>query len=105
LLKNILEMAGYKVTTSVDGADAFTKAQAGDFDIVVSDVDMPRMNGFELTTKIRNNRKLSELPVVLVTALGSREDRERGIEVGADAYLVKSNFEQKNLLEIIKKLI
>jgi two-component system chemotaxis sensor kinase CheA len=105
LIKNILETAGYQVTTSVDGADAFTKARTGDFDIVVSDVDMPKMNGFELTAKIRSDKKLSEIPVVLVTALESREDRERGIEVGADAYIIKSSFDQTNLLEIIKKLI
>jgi len=105
LIKNILETAGYQVITSVDGADAFTKARTGDFDIIISDVDMPKMNGFELTTKIRNDKKLSEIPVVLVTALESREDRERGIEVGADAYIIKSSFDQTNLLEIIKKLI
>jgi two-component system chemotaxis sensor kinase CheA len=105
LIKNILETAGYRVTTAVDGADAFTKARTGDFDIVVSDVDMPKMNGFELTAKIRGDKKLSETPVVLVTALESREDREHGIEVGADAYIIKSSFDQGNLLEIIKKLI
>ena len=105
LIKNILETAGYQVTTAVDGADAFTKARTSDFDIIVSDVDMPKMNGFELTLKIKNDKKLSEIPVVLVTALESREDRERGIEVGADAYIIKSSFDQSNLLEIIKKLI
>jgi two-component system chemotaxis sensor kinase CheA len=105
LLKNILETAGYQVTTSIDGADAFTKARMEGFDLIVSDVDMPRMNGFELTAKIRNDRKLGETPVVLVTALESREDRERGIEVGADAYIVKSSFDQTNLLGIIRKLI
>jgi two-component system, chemotaxis family, sensor kinase CheA len=105
LIKNILETAGYQVTTAVDGADAFTKARMGDFDIVVSDVDMPKMNGFELTAKIRSDKKLSEIPVVLVTALESREDKEHGIEVGADAYIIKSSFDQTNLLEIIKKLI
>jgi two-component system chemotaxis sensor kinase CheA len=105
LIKNILETAGYQVTTAVDGADAFTKARTGDFDIVVSDVDMPKMNGFELTAKIRSDKKLSEIPVVLVTALESREDQEHGIEVGADAYIIKSSFDQTNLLEIIKKLI
>jgi two-component system chemotaxis sensor kinase CheA len=105
LIKNILETAGYQVTTSVDGADAFSKVSSDDFDIVVSDVDMPRMNGFELTARIRQDYKLHELPVVLVTALGSREDRERGIEAGADAYIVKSNFDQTDLINIIKKLI
>jgi two-component system chemotaxis sensor kinase CheA len=105
LLKSILESAGYQVTTAVDGLDAFTKARSQDFDLLVSDVDMPRMNGFELTTKIKNDNKLNEIPVILVTALESREDREKGIEVGADAYIVKSSFDQENLLEVIKKLI
>jgi two-component system chemotaxis sensor kinase CheA len=105
LIKNILETAGYSITTAIDGTDAYTRARSNDFDLIVSDVDMPRMNGFELIMKIRNDKRLCELPVVLVTALGSREDRERGIEVGADAYIVKSSFDQANLLEIIKKLI
>lgn len=105
MLKNILETAGYQVITAVDGTDAFTKARTGDFDIVVSDVDMPKLNGFELTAKIRSDKKLSEIPVVLITALESRDDRERGIEVGADAYIIKSSFDQTNLLEIIRKLI
>jgi len=105
LLKNILETAGYRVNTSIDGAEAFTKASTGDFDIIVSDVDLPKLNGFELTLKIKSDKKLSETPVVLVTSLESPDDRERGIEVGADAYLIKSSFDQSNLLEIIKKLI
>jgi two-component system, chemotaxis family, sensor kinase CheA len=105
LIKNILETAGYSVTTAIDGTDAFTRARSNDFDLIVSDVDMPRMNGFELIMKIRNDKRLCKLPVVLVTALESYEDRERGIEVGADAYIVKSNFDQAGLLEIIKKLI
>jgi two-component system chemotaxis sensor kinase CheA len=105
LIKNILETAGFKVSTAVDGLDAFTQARSAEFDLVVSDVDMPRMSGFELTSKIRNDKKLGELPVVLVTALEAREDRERGIEVGANAYIVKSSFDQSNLLEVIKQLI
>jgi len=105
LLKNILETAGYQVTTAIDGADAFVKACNSDFDLVVSDVDMPKMNGFELTAKIRNDKKLCEIPVILVTALESRDDREHGIEVGADAYIIKSSFDQANLLEVIRKLV
>jgi len=105
LIKNILETAGYRVATAVDGIDAFTQVRSGEFDLVVSDVDMPRMSGFELTARIRADRKLGELPVVLVTALESREDRERGIEVGANAYIVKSSFDQSNLLEVIRRLI
>ena len=105
LLKNILESAGYRVTTAFDGLDAFTQIRSDVFDLVVSDVDMPRMNGFELTLKIRNDKKVSDIPIILVTALQSREDRERGIDAGADAYIVKSSFDQGNLLEVIKRLI
>lgn len=105
LLKSILESAGFQVNTAVDGADAFVQLQAGEFDLLVSDVDMPRMSGFELTAKIRSDKKLGELPVVLVTALESRDDRERGVDVGANAYVIKSSFDQSNLLEVIDKLI
>jgi two-component system chemotaxis sensor kinase CheA len=105
LLKNILETAGYNVKTAVDGIDALTALKTEHFDSVVSDVDMPRMNGFDLTAKIRSDRKLADLPVVLVTALESREDRERGVDVGANAYIIKSSFDQSNLLEVIKRLI
>jgi two-component system chemotaxis sensor kinase CheA len=105
LLKNILETSGYVVTTAVDGIDAMTRLKTEKFDAVVSDVDMPRMNGFNLTEKIRGDKKLAELPVVLVTALESREDRERGIDVGANAYIVKSSFDQSNLLETMRRLM
>lgn len=105
LLKNILESAGYQVVTAVDGVDAYTALRTGEFDLVVSDVDMPRMNGFDLTAKIRADKQWSELPVVLVTSLGSREHRERGIDVGANAYIVKSSFDQSNLLEVIERLV
>nr|MDA8085641.1 response regulator [Nitrospiraceae bacterium] len=105
LLKNIIEAAGYNVKTAVDGIDAFTILRTEDFDLVASDIDMPRMNGLDLTAKIRADKRLSNLPVVLITALESREDRERGIEVGANAYIVKSSFDQSNLLEVIKRLL
>lgn len=105
LLNNILEAAGYDIATAVDGVDAFTQLRSGEFDIVVSDVDMPRMNGFDLTAKIRGDKKLADLPVVLLTALESRAHRERGVEVGASAYIIKSSFDQSNLLEVIRRLI
>jgi two-component system chemotaxis sensor kinase CheA len=104
LLKGILESAGYEVKTAIDGIDGFTVLRAEHFDLVVSDVEMPRMNGFDLTARIRADRALAELPVVLVTALESREDRERGIDVGASAYLVKSSLDQSNLLEALRRL-
>lgn len=105
LLKNILESSGYQVTTAIDGADALTVLKTGGFDLVVSDVEMPRMDGFELTAKIRADQRLAELPVVLVTALSSRQHQERGNDVGANAYIVKSSFDQTNLLEVIRKLV
>ena len=105
LLKNILESSGYDVTTSVDGAEAYSALRTQDFDLVVSDIEMPRMDGFELTSNIRSDEQLSHLPVVLVTSLGSREDRERGIDVGANAYIVKGSFDQNNLLETVERLI
>jgi two-component system chemotaxis sensor kinase CheA len=105
LLKNILESVGYRVTTAVDGIDAYTALKTASFDLIVSDVEMPRMDGFDLTAKVRADKQLAELPVVLVTALESREHRERGIDVGANAYIVKSNFDQSNLLKIVRRLI
>jgi two-component system, chemotaxis family, sensor kinase CheA len=105
LIKNILESAGHLVKTAVDGIDALTLLKTESFDLVVSDVDMPRMNGFDLTLKIRTDQKLAELPVVLVTALDSIADRERGIDVGASAYIVKSSFDQSNLLEVVRRLL
>nr|WP_319537526.1 response regulator [uncultured Methanospirillum sp.] len=105
LLKNILEGAGYLVETAVDGVDALIKLKQKPVDIVVSDVDMPRMNGFVLTEKIRADPAFAEIPVILVTSLDSREDREHGITVGATAYIVKSNFDQSNLLEVISRHI
>ena len=105
LVKSILESAGYEVVATVDGMDALTRLKTEPFDLVVSDVDMPRMNGFELTARIRADKKLSELPVVLVTALSAQKDREYGIEVGANAYIVKSDFDQSNLIEIIRRLL
>ncbi|MDD5167534.1 MAG: response regulator [Syntrophales bacterium] len=105
LLRNILETAGYEVKTAVDGVDAFTYLQVEMVDLIVSDVQMPRMDGFELTQKIRANKRLADLPVILVTSMESPEDRKRGIDAGADAYMVKSSFDQDNLLEMIRRLI
>lgn len=104
MIKSILESAGYRVQTAVDGMDAFTQLRASRFDLVVSDVEMPRLNGFDLTARIRADKKLAELPIVLVTALETREDRERGIDVGANAYLVKSSFDQDDLLDAVRRL-
>jgi len=105
LLKEILESAGYTVSTAIDGEDAFAALQKTPFDLVVSDVEMPRMNGFALTDKIRHDERYTQLPVVLVTGLESQGDRERGVAVGVSAYVVKGSFDQSNLLETIRNLI
>jgi len=104
LLKNILEASGFQVATAIDGADALAQLKTEPFDIVISDVEMPRLDGFQLTAAIRGDQRLAELPVILVTGLESRADRERGIEVGANAYVVKSSFDQSSLVEVIQKL-
>jgi two-component system chemotaxis sensor kinase CheA len=105
LLHDILLSSGYTVKTAVDGIDALTCLREEEYHMVVSDVEMPRMNGFELTEAIRRDEKMRELPVVLVTGLESKEDRERGFDVGANAYIIKSSFDQSNLLEVISRLI
>ncbi len=105
LLKNILETAGYSVATAIDGMEGYARLKENPADLVVSDVDMPRMNGIDMTSKIRSDKSVAAIPVVLVTSLSRREDRERGMEAGASAYIVKSNFDQGNLLEVIERLI
>ena len=105
LLRGVLEAAGYRVTVAVDGEDAYAKLRADNFDLLISDIDMPRLNGFDLTARVRADAQLLALPVVLVTSLASVADRERGIDVGASAYIVKSNFEEGNLLAAIQRLL
>jgi two-component system chemotaxis sensor kinase CheA len=103
--RNLFENAGYSVIVAADGLEAWSVLQSEKVDLVVSDVDMPRMNGFELTETIRKDSRLGDLPIVLVTALETRDDKERGVRTGANAYVLKSSFDQSNLLEIVGRLI
>jgi len=105
LMKNILERSGYEVETAYDGVDGYQKVVEGGIDLIISDVDMPRMNGFDMTAQIRAKNEISNIPVIIVTSLSSREDLKKGKEVGANGYIIKSNFAQSNLVEIIEKLI
>ncbi len=105
LLKNILEATGYQISTAIDGQDGFEQLKAGSFDGVVADVEMPRQDGISLTRQIRSDSGLATLPVILVTSLDAPADRERGMEAGADAYIVKSSFDQSNLLEVLERLL
>ena len=103
--KRILEKAGYEVITALDGLDAFNKLHTCSFDAVVSDIQMPNMDGISLTVKIRENKNYSELPIILVTSLASNEDKQKGAEVGANAYITKDSFNQKVLLETLQRLV
>jgi len=102
---SVLEAAGYEVITGVDGADAWRLLQERGADLVVSDVEMPRMDGLQLCQTIRASQRFRDLPVVLVTALETAEHRAKGLEVGADAYLAKSSFDQEGLLTTIRDLL
>ncbi|MGI0481290.1 Hpt domain-containing protein [Geminocystis sp. CENA526] len=103
--KRILEGAGFEVVTAVDGLDAWHKIKTRKFDAVVSDIQMPNLNGLEFTTKIRQDHQFSELPVILVSSLASDDDRKRGAEAGANAYIIKGKFNQDILIETIQRLI
>jgi two-component system, chemotaxis family, sensor kinase CheA len=105
LLKGVLESAGYRVSTAVDGVDALNRLRDGEFDLVVSDVEMPRLDGFGLTARLRADKQWAKLPVVLMTTLGSGADHQRGMEAGASAYIVKSGFDQGKLLDVIRGLV
>ena len=103
LEKDILEAAGFDVTTAVDGEDALAKLNEKSFDIVISDVQMPSLDGIGLTERIKNSDRFKNIPVILVTSLQTEADKRRGIEVGADAYLTKSTFDEKHFLGIIQQ--
>jgi two-component system chemotaxis sensor kinase CheA len=105
LEKSILESAGYEVIAVADGQEAWRVLQERPVDLVVSDVEMPRMDGFTLAETIRGSRQWGRLPVVLVSALASDADRARGLAVGANAYIVKASFEQRELLETVAQLL
>jgi two-component system, chemotaxis family, sensor kinase CheA len=106
LEKNILEAAGYLVELATDGEEALNSLMTSELpDLIVCDITMPRLDGLALTRQIKSDKRLGSIPVVLVTSLGSPADKARGIEVGADAYIVKSSFDQTNLLDTIEQLI
>jgi two-component system, chemotaxis family, sensor kinase CheA len=105
LLRNIMIGAGYDVETAVDGADGWSKVQQHRFDCVVSDIEMPNMNGWDLCARVKRETRLAETPFVLITSLSKDEERRRGLELGADAYMVKGLFNEQELLDTIERLI
>ena len=105
LEKSILEAAGYEVVTAADGEAGWKLLQEQNVNLVITDIELPRMDGFELTEAIRRSKRSHELPVILISARSNDRDKARGIEVGADAYIVKSTFDQKELLEALGQLL
>jgi two-component system chemotaxis sensor kinase CheA len=105
LERSILELAGYAVMVATDGAHAWQLLQEHQVDVVVSDIDMPRMDGVTLCRKIRSSSRFADLPVVLVTSLHSDVDRQRGLDAGADAYLTKTGFDRGELLATLGRLL
>ena len=105
LQKNILLAAGYESEIASDGIEALECLHRNDWDLVVADVDMPRMTGFELTERIRSDEQLRDIPVIIVTSRDTVDDRRRGFEVGADAYVLKREFDQSHLLDTVRRLI
>ncbi len=103
--KRILEDAGYEVVVAVDGLDALNALGRRSFAAVVSDINMPNMDGLMLTARIRQEPRYKDLPVILVTSLASDDDKRRGLEVGANAYIPKPSFDQRVLLETLRRLI
>jgi two-component system chemotaxis sensor kinase CheA len=105
LQKSILIAAGYDAEIAHDGTEALEMLHQRAWDLVVADVDMPRMDGFELTARLRADERLRSVPVIIVTARESAEDRRRGFEAGADAYVLKREFDQMRLLDTVQRLI
>jgi two-component system chemotaxis sensor kinase CheA len=103
--KRILEDAGYEVVDAADGVDALNALGRHPFAAVVSDITMPNMDGLTLTARIRQESRYKDLPVILVTALASDDDKRRGLEVGANAYIPKPTFDQRVLLETLRRLM
>ena len=103
-IKRILETEGFDVEIGIDGEDGWSKLNAEKFSIVITDMEMPKMNGLEFTKKIKDSAKLQSTPVIMLTSLGSEENIKQGMDAGADAYLVKTKFDRKDLLQIIKRL-
>jgi two-component system, chemotaxis family, sensor kinase CheA len=103
--KRILEGAGYEVVTAVDGVDGWNKLTSRAFDALISDIEMPNLDGLALAEKIRREERYRDLPLILVTSLASEEHRKRGAEAGADAYITKSSFDQGVLLETLRRLV
>ena len=105
LEKSLLEAHGYQVRLAVDGVEALAALRVQPVDLVITDIMMPRMDGFQLLEQIRRDPALAQLPVIVVSSMESRTDQERGLALGADAYITKRKFDQRELLETVRQIL
>ena len=105
LEKTLLEAAGFAVVTASDGYQAIQVLSAGKYDLVISDIQMPNMDGLELTRTMKSRAELMHLPIISVSALGSDQDKSNGMAAGADAYIVKKDLSQADLVDTINQLL
>ncbi|MBN1484933.1 MAG: hybrid sensor histidine kinase/response regulator [Chloroflexia bacterium] len=105
LERSILEAAGYRVSTAFDGLNALEKLEQAHFQLVITDIEMPRMDGFELTARIRQDPRWQKLPVMIISAYEDPASRRRGLQTGAQAYISKGRFDQSNLLDMVEQLL
>jgi CheY-like chemotaxis protein/HPt (histidine-containing phosphotransfer) domain-containing protein len=104
LQRRILERAGYEVVLAEDGVDALKTLEGDEVEVLVTDIDMPNLDGFGLVEAVRADTRFASIPVIIVTSRDADEDRRRGIELGADEYVVKGAFHEQTLLETVARL-
>lgn len=105
LERKLLDQQGYEVEAAVDGMDGWNAARTGHFDLIITDIDMPRMDGIELVTLLKKDANLKSLPVMIVSYKDREEDRLRGLDAGADYYLTKGSFHDETLVQAVIDLI
>lgn len=105
LEKNLFEANGYQVDVAVDGLQALEKLRQSPFDLVVTDIQMPRMDGFELLERIKADSALAQIPVIVVSSVEDRNSQERGLRLGAEAFIVKRKFDQREVLETVRQIL
>ena len=103
--RKLLESKGYQVDTAVDGVDGWNAVRTGSYDMVISDVDMPRMNGIEFVNQIKRHAELKSIPVIIVSYKDKEEDRLAGLQAGANYYLTKSSFQDDSFIRAAVNLI
>ena len=105
LRSSLLEAVGYEVASAADGQEAFERLGKEAVDLVITDLEMPRMDGLELTRCLKSHGTLRNLPVVIVTTRGAEADRRRGMEAGADGYVAKGDLVRQDLVDVVARLL